>query len=307
MEHLRKLWLFNQVIEAGSFSEAARRNNLSVAAISKHIAQLESAIGAQLLIRTTRSLKLTVDGQQLYDNSRGGLNDLQVAMDKVTTSHSELTGLVRLSVVTAYGRHAVIPLLPGLFERYPDIRLDISFHDAGDRPSRFADDIHITWGEEQYPNKVSKRLSVMPLVLVASPQYLERYGSPSKPEDLGQHQCIVASLPTGVIARWIFRRKQSRGKATAIAISPKGQLTIRDELDTVIDAAVLGLGITVVTEFTAAQQLQSGKLQRVLGDYELEGHSSKFAEIVMQFPKHDHMTTRVRAVADFFIEHLQEQ
>lgn len=304
MEQLRKLWLFTQVADKGSFTQAAQQTGMTVAAVSKNVAQLETALGAKLLTRTTRRVQLTAEGQRLYQQAQESLANLQTAMQQVGDSQREPSGLVRLSSVTAYGRLALMPVLPELFQRYPGIHLDISLHDSGHGPSRRGEDIHITWGEEHHRDKVCKRLTVMPLALIASPAYLARFGTPQRAEDLTEHHCIGASLPSGANARWILRPTGRRTHTKPFVFQPRGRLVIRDELETVVDAAMMGLGITVVTELNVTRHLREGSLVRVLPNYELEGHSAKFAEIVLQYPRRSEMSARVQAVVDFLLEKL---
>ncbi|WP_187276345.1 LysR family transcriptional regulator [Parahaliea maris] len=303
MDLLRKLWLFTQVADAGSFTKASQQTGMTVAAVSKNVSQLEAALGAKLLNRTTRMVQLTAEGQQLLEQAQDAFSTLQTAMQEVDTSQRQPSGLVRISSVTAYGRLALIPVLPELLQRYPGLSLDLSLHDSGHGPSRRGEDIHITWGEEYHGDKVCKRLMVMPLVLVASPGYLERHGAPKRPEELHEHECIGATLPSGAYARCTLRARGNR-RGKGYVFQPRGRVTLRDELETVVDAAVAGLGITVVTELNVQRHFAEGTLARVLPDYEIEGHSSKFGEIVLQYPQRREMSARVQAVVDFLLEKL---
>lgn len=305
MSELRRLRLFIQVAEAASFTQAAQSSGLSVAAISKNIAQLERALGVTLLQRTTRSVHLTDEGRQLYQESRAALATLDTALLNARHKKDELQGVVRLSCVTAYGRYALIPVLPRLYARHPGIKLDISFRDATQASNRRDADIRITWGESYQTDKVCRRLCVMPLVMVASPDYLRHRGAPRHPDELAAHDCIGAGLVTGVAARWVLRPAGTRRNAAPQVFQPDGRLIVRDELETVIDAALAGLGLTVVAEPNVTGHLNSGALQRVMDDYTIEGHSDRFAEIVLQYPRRGAMSARVRAVVDFLLEVLE--
>lgn len=303
MEELRGLWAFVRVAEAGSFSAAARRLSLSVAALSKSIARLEAKLDAQLFVRTTRALRLTAEGRLLYEQANRSFGELEQTLARVRSERAELAGLVRLSTVTAYGRYALLPVLPAFLTRYPGIDLELSFHDGGRELSRQGFDVRITWGEQRERGKVARRLCAMPLVLIASPAYLARHGTPTAPQQLAAHQCILATLPTGTRALWKFKPRGTRAAVESVA--PNGRVTVADELATVIDAALVGLGITVVAAHHVAQQLEDGALVRLLPDYDIQAHDASFSEIIIQYPQRRLMPPRVRVLVDFLIERLQ--
>jgi DNA-binding transcriptional LysR family regulator len=306
MEELRNLLGFVRVVHAGGFSAAAAESGLSAAALSKNVARLEVKLGVRLLARTSRSVQLTQDGELLYERVSRSFSDIQESLDFARSARSAPAGLVRLSTVTAYGRAALLPVLPDFLKRYPAINLQISFHDGGRGLRRQPFDVRITWGEELENDKVAKPLDRVPLMLVASPAYLAGRALPETPHDCEQHDCIGVILPGGGRAQWKLQLRTSGRRGGALhTFVPKGRLVIMDELDVAIDAALAGLGIAAVDSRVVATHLSQGSLVRLLPDYDLLSHSDQLGQIVIQYPQKLYAAPRVRAVVDYLIERLQ--
>lgn len=306
MNELRNLWCFVQVARDGSFSRAAERLAVSTAALSKNIARLERALGARLFIRTTRSLQLTSEGQGLYERLSVAFGDIESSVDHLHAASDDPSGVVRLSTVTAYGKHCLLPVLPEFLERYPRIDLLLSFHDRGRGLTRQAYDIRINWGEDREKGKVAQTLCTMPLILVGSPAYLSRRGTPRVPGDLEQHDCINVAQASGTRPRWTFipRGATQRPRAGATTIVPKGRLVVADELDAVVDAASLGLGLTVTAAENALQQLREGSLVPVLTDYGIDAQEDS-SSIIIQYPQRRQLAPRVRVLVDYLLDRLK--
>jgi DNA-binding transcriptional LysR family regulator len=218
--------------------------------------------------------------------------------------------LVRLSTVTAFGKYSVLPVLPELFARYPGVELAVSFHDGGRGLSRQAFDIRINWGEDRETDKVAQVLCKMEFVLVASPDYLARHGVPKSPKDLADHECIMVELPNRTHVRWTFIKRAASERATrakGFKFTPKGRLLVIDELDAVINAARLGLGLTLSWTKNVQDSLQNGSLVRVLDGYDILGHNQTNSEIIMQYPSSKYLHPRVRLVVDFLSERLRSK
>ena len=307
MDQLRNLWHFVRVAKAGSFTAAAAGLELSVAALSKSIARLEQKLEVQLFVRSSRSLLLTDEGRALLDKVGGPLDVIEGSYRRVQRISTEAAGVVRLSAVTAYGKHCVLPLLPRFFARFPKIDLVMSFHDGGRGLTRQVFDIRINWGEEREQEKVSQTLCQMPLILVASPDYLARRGTPTKPEELQSHDCINVALANGGRAHWTFELRNARRERHQIAVTPRGRLVVMDELDAVTDAAEAGLGITVSSAENVLSALREGRLQRLLEDYTIVGQGQLHSQIIMQYPRRNLLSAKVRALVDFLLAELKSR
>jgi DNA-binding transcriptional LysR family regulator len=304
MQDLKHLWHFVQVAEAGTFTAAAKRLSLSTAALSKSIARLEGRIGVPLFVRTSKSLQLTDEGRALFESADGALRTIQTSLESVRGTTNEPAGIIRLSTVTAYGKHCILPVLPAFFARYPQIQLIISFHDGGRGLSRQAFDVRVNWGEDQEQDKVTQTLCSMPLILVASPGYLAQRGVPRTPQDLEKHDCINVAMPSGSRAHWTFIPR-SGAKKNLITIAPKGQLVVMDELDAVTNAAACGLGITVSSAENVLPALRAGRLVRVLEGYSIQAGSPKATQIIIQYSRKATLPLKVRLLVNFLLENLK--
>lgn len=306
MDDLRNLRSFTQVARHGSFAAAAAHLAISPPALSKSIARLEASLGVRLFVRTTRHMELTTEGARLLERIGDAFGTIEDAVTGFQSSDSQRSGLVRLSATTSYARHCVLPVLREFLDTHPGIQVRLSVHDGGRGISRQADDLRITWGEEREQGKVARLLCRLKLVLVASPFYIQRHGLPRRPNDLATHQCVASLLPSGSRPQWKFTRTTRRGVTTGPteAYTPTGALTIVDELDAVADAALLGLGVTVVAEFAAIDAIREGRLIQLLPAYEIVAHSSQQSEMIIQYASASSMPRRVRIVLDFLIERL---
>jgi DNA-binding transcriptional LysR family regulator len=212
--------------------------------------------------------------------------------------------------VTAYGRRCVLPFLPEFLARYPGIDLAISFHDGIPGVSRQAYDIRINWAEEPEKTKVSQVLCSLPMVLVGSPAYLAKRGTPTTPADLAGHDCLTTVLPDGSRAYWLFRKqleRKSGNRQKAVAVVPQGRVVVLHEAETVIDAARVGLGLTVASPENVFDALRDGSLVRLLPDYEILGAGRQRTEIIMQYSARNSLRPKVRVLVDFLLERLRGQ
>ena len=143
----------------------------------------------------------------------------------------------------------------------------------------------------------------MPLILVASPGYLHEHGVPRTPTDIMQHACINVALPGGQRAQWSFVARN--GDRRRVTVTPRGRLTIMDELDAVVEAAEAGLGLTVTSAENALLALRERTLLRIMEDYEVLGQPQMHSEIIIQYATKRLLPRRVRLLVDFLLEHLK--
>ena len=302
MDELRALWIFVQVVHHGSVGNAAVALGLTPAAVSKSLGRLESRLDMQLFNRSARSLRLTDGGQRLYQQLEGSFGQIRSALQDLEAERDQVTGTVRLSTVTGYGRTRVVPILGEFFERYPNVDIVMSIHDGARGLGRNPYDVRINWGEEREQNKVAHRLQRMDLVLVASPDYLRRSGTPREPGDLTHHHCVTVSLATHQRGRWQFT--QHNGRSRPETVVPQARLVVADELSAVVDAAIAGLGLTVISRDLISRELASGALVQTLTNYKIEGSDPLQTEIILQHPPRKQMSAATRALVDFLLEKL---
>jgi DNA-binding transcriptional LysR family regulator len=290
MQDLERMAIFAQVVEARSFSAAARRLGISKAAVSKAVAHLERSMGARLLNRTTRAMSMTEAGEVFYSHCARIVEEYDQAKLSVGRFHSKPRGLLRVSASVAFGTLHIAPALPEFLSRHPEVRVDMSI---GDRFVDLADegfDVAIRITQEPAGNLVARRLAPVNRKIVATPAYFKRRGVPRKPMELAKHNCLTYTH---------FNPKDTwrlRGPAGDIAVPISGNLRLND--DEALSAAVLGgLGVALLPTFIIGGALKERRLRAVLSDYV---PSERFIYAV--YLPNRHLPAKVRAFIDFLVD-----
>jgi DNA-binding transcriptional LysR family regulator len=298
MRELRNIVIFAEVANCQSISKAAKNLMLTPSAVSMGIQKLESALGARLLTRTTRQLHLTADGRAFLEHAQVGLNKIYEAIDLFEDREAAPSGPLRVSIVSALGRHLILPVLPEFAQHYPDIMLDISLNDQMPDLVRDRFDLGLCYGEPDDSSYVGRYLCTPQTVLVASPAYLAAHGRPTRVSDLAQHKIINVRLRGGQEPSWTISARNGRSEPETIA--PKSTLTITENHDSVLDAAAAGLGVALVLKQAAEPHLKSGALEQVMSDSDVQlAHGGK---VFLLYPTKKYLPARVRVFIDFLVQ-----
>lgn len=259
-DHLAALRLFTRVAHKGSFSAAARELNLPQPSASRIIASLEREIGAALFTRTTRAVSLTEAGADFLARVEPILSALDEA-EQAVRGTGELRGTLRLGLSSSFAMREIVPRLPQFLDRHPALRVELVMDDQRQDLVAEGVDVALRFGDLPDSSAVARRLAAWPRVLVASPSYIARAGTPRIPADLAGHAVIAgpSRLPQG----WSFRKD---GKATSVRVEGRVGASM-NEVATA--AAVAGLGIAAMTLAGCRQELASGALLRVLEDWDM--------------------------------------
>ncbi len=291
-------WL-SVLAQQGSYTAAAARLGVSKAAMSQRIAELERAARVPLVQRTTRSVRLTEAGQRLVDDTRTSFEQIEHSFAQVRDLAGVPSGLLRVTAPVAFARQQLAPRLADFLREYPDVRLQL---DMSDRLSSLATegfDLAIRHTARPPDTHVAWTLCGTHSVLVASKTYLRRAGTPQMPADLQDHNCLhylrAQDTPTWTLARV---RPKSKDKANdeRITVPVKGQLAANNS-EALREAALTGLGIALLPDFSAQAALQQGKLVQVLPDWRPVG---AFAEQLYAIrPYSPHVPRAVTAFVDY--------
>jgi DNA-binding transcriptional LysR family regulator len=281
------LRLYTRVARLGSFSAAARECGLSQSQASRIVAELEEELGVRLLTRTTRAVTPTEAGGEFLARIERILAALDEAEHSVREG-GDLRGLLRMSMPTSFGIRDVIPRLAPFVERHPDLHIQLQLGDRRQDLIRDAVDVAIRLGRLPDSSATAKLIATIPRVIVASPEYLDRYGVPTTPEELSGHR-IVGGTASAVPTAWRFER---HGTVSAIELEPHFST---DENEGAIAAAAAGLGITSTSGWACRRELEAGALVRLLFDWTLAG-----IPVHAYFP----MGRATRAAARAVIDHL---
>jgi DNA-binding transcriptional LysR family regulator len=287
---------FVQTADRGSFAAAARTLGISAAAVSKNVARLEGALGVRLLNRTTRSQRLTHEGEAFLERARVAIDALDAAVDVVAAQRAEPAGRVRLSCANSFGRTYLLPLLPGLRERHPALMLEIDFDDQQVDLIAEGYDIGLRGGQIADSSLVSRPVATLHTVLVASPAYLARRGVPATAAELDGHDLIGLRYLNGQVSPWTFAHSDG---SLHDYLPKQPVLTLSSPL-AIIDAAQMGMGIAQVGLPHAWPLLRAGELKVLLP----REHQPGSRKLVLQFPHRALIAPRVRAAVDYLAERL---
>ncbi len=265
--------------EHGSFTAAAARLSISKAAMSQRIAELERAAGVPLVRRTTRSVRLTEAGQRLVEGTRGAFEQIRLSFSAVRDLAAEPQGLLRVTAPVALARQQLVPRLAGFLRAHPQVRLELDLSDGLRTLAMEGFDLAVRHTAEPPETHVAWTLAPTRSVLVASKAYLRRKGVPAQPGELREHDCLHYPRPTDV-AGWTLRRGSQR-----IVIPVTGPFAANNS-EALRDAAVTGLGIALVPDFTAQAALKAGQLQQVLAGWKVEGAFSETLYAIRPYSAH---------------------
>jgi len=279
----------------GSLSAAARDLGISKAAVSKRLAQMEQRIGVALVSRTTRRMSLTPEGEVVVDGARRILGEIDELDQLLGKSKGTPKGLLRVNATLGFGRSHVAPVISRFARRYPevDVQLQLSVNPPALTEDAF--DVCVRFGEPPDTRVVARRMAPNRRLLCAAPTYLERHGHPKVPNDLTRHNCI--GIRQGDEAYGTWRLSTGRGsRVRAETVKTRGTLTTNDG-EIAVSWALDGHGILMRAEWDIARYLRSGRLVRVLPQWETPA-----ADIYAIYPQRLQLSTRIRAFVDFLSE-----
>jgi len=260
-DRLNQLALFARTVETGSFSKTAREFRLSQPSVSRAISTLEARLGVALLHRTTRRITPTDAGQALALSARDALTAIDDA-ENAARGEDRLSGVLRVSLPTAFGVRVVIPRLAGFLALRPELKIELMMSDRFDDLVAEGADLALRLGNQPDSAFLTRKLTSAPRIVVASPDYLQRRGAPANLADLARHDCLGGpgdSDRTG----WTF---QHDGRQENVAV----EFRIRTGSGAgVATCAAAGLGVAVVSVWMCEEELRDGRLVRILRDYRL--------------------------------------
>ena len=272
MDRIRRIQLLVRAAEAGSFAKAARSLNLTPSAVSHAIADLERGLGVPLFYRTTRQLRLTEEGEAIYQRGRDILHQLAGLESGVRKTADRLTGTLRVGLGVPLSRNVVMPLLPAFLHRHPHLRVD--FHIQSQPKEMHAEgvDLLLRISEPPESNLIARKIGQIRHGVYAASSYLKMAGVPANPEELSQHSCLVMMVPgmSRPLDEWEFQRADEK---KVIKIVPRVVTYDREGL---IAAVLAGAGLMRLGCFDPLL-IASGQLRRVLADWTCPPGFSIFA------------------------------
>ncbi|MDX2263505.1 MAG: LysR substrate-binding domain-containing protein [Hyphomicrobiales bacterium] len=293
MDRLETMAVFAAVAEAGSFAAAARKLRVSPAAVTRAVMALEERLGARLLVRTTRSLRLTDAGARFLADASRILHEVQEAEDAAAGLHVAPRGLLSVTAPVLLGRMHVTPILRRFIDAYPHIEASALFVDRIVNIAEEGLDVAVRIGEMPDSSLAAVRVGRVRVMLVASPSYLDAHGELRFPSDLAAHR-LVSSQSAATMLDWRFGVG-----AAAHTVRVRPVLSINN-LDALIDVAAAGWAIARVLSYQVADHLADGRLRVVLADAEPPP-----APVHVAHQEGRRASAKVRAFVDFAVDALR--
>ncbi|MDG9886003.1 LysR family transcriptional regulator [Pseudomonas putida CSV86] len=291
MNPFEDMRIFAQVMESGSFTAAADKLGLSKQFVSRRLMALEERLGVRLLNRSTRRLDPTPLGQSYYESSLRLLNEVEQVEQGIAGQTSEPRGTVRVSAPLSFAVAHLGCLLPEFLQRYPQVSVEVDLSDRSVDLLGEGYDLALRIGVLEDSTLIARRLAAIDRVYCASPEYLERKGTPSRPDDLVNHEC----LPYGH-GRQVQWRFLEQGKLRMVTVCGRMRANNGELLR---DAAVKGMGITYLPTFIVGEALATGQLVPVLEDFVTEP-----LQLSAVYPQHRQSARPVQALIEFMRERL---
>lgn len=291
---------FAHIARHRSFTKAAAELEVTRAALSQHLKNLEQQLNVRLLNRTTRNMSLTDEGQRLLEVLQPALTAVERAVSELGEAHETPSGLIRMNCSRVAARLLIEPHLSDFLARYPKLRLELVLNDGFSNIVADGMDAGIRLGESLDEHMVAVPVTPpVEMAIVGSPAYLDRYGIPESPSDLMQHNCLAYRFTSsGTIDRWTFTAPDADERT--VVFEPKGSAVFNDD-ENMLNAALQGVGLIKHLDLCVRQQIADGRLVRILAPW-----SRPFPGFYLYIPSRAQMAAKIRALMDFLIDRREQ-
>ncbi len=297
MDELLKIRTFIDVVENGSFSAAARRQDVSISSIARRVASLEEDLGVRLLNRNTRNLSVTEAGELYYRQSREAVRGLDAARVEATAFQETIKGLLRVSLRISVGM-MVLPHLRRFLDEHPGMSIELSLTDERLDLLQNNIDVAVWVGPLDDSELIARQLSPGKRLLCASPDYLASHGTPQHPGDLSEHECLIFRA-SSYDQLWYFRQGEE-----IIEMTVDGPFQSSSGL-ALMSAAMSGMGLVVLQKYMIQDELEAGTLVAVLTDYEVSPTKAD-SSINVVYSHSRLLAPKARAFIDFLVSCFRE-
>lgn len=290
------LTLFIAVMRQGSFAAVARDRNIDPSSVSRAIAALETELGTRLFQRTTRRLSPTEAGSKYFERIEPLLEEIQQANNLATETSEHLGGTLRITASVAFGLKCIVPILPRLEAKYPDLTVDLLLTDAVVDLLAERIDVAVRLGRLADSTLIAQRLMKTHYRVCASPSYLVQAGIPHQPEAITEHNCLLFPLP-GFRSRWLFKHRDKSKSQTAREVAVSGRTMISNAI-ALQRCALSGMGIALLPHWLVDDDIQSGSLVDLFPTCEVTATDFNTAAWLV-YPSRIYVPQKARVFIDF--------
>lgn len=293
IKNIADLRLFVEVARTRSITRAAQVINVTPANASGMLKRLERQLGVRLVERSTRSLRLSAHGEVLIDHAARALELLDAAEAQLEADHREIAGTIRVGAPSDLARSVLLPIIDSFIAKHPRARLQLGVSDRINDVLREPVDLALRYGAVEEPNAIARQIAIVRRVPCASPSYLQRRGVPQSPRDLADHNCLIFLLKRGWYREWRFERD---GQWEQVCVDGD---RCADDAGIAHQWALAGAGIVCKAELDLTADLASGRLIRLLPDWQGEHYPLQAV-----LPSNRHLPHRVRSFIDFLASRI---
>jgi len=293
MGQLEDMSAFVRIVEAGSISRAALQLGVAKSAVSRRLVELEERLGVHLIQRTTRKSSLTEVGRSYYQRALQVLADVNELNAATSNTKVQLAGDLKIAVPLTFGIQHLSPAINAFAKAHPGLVIHIDFSDRQVDLVEEGFDLAIRIAELQDSTLIARRLAPIQFILCASPAYLKEHDTPERPQDLRQHHVLQYALMSG--SSWKFISPDGKPVTTGVKVK-----MIANNGEFLRDAALSGQGIARLPTFIVWQEINKGKLVRVMSKYTIQPHNAYAI-----YPQTRHLSHRVRSLIDFLVKKFE--
>ncbi|RTZ17989.1 LysR family transcriptional regulator [Vibrio aquaticus] len=291
---LSEMAIFVNVVESGSFSKTAKKLGLSPSSVSRSITRLENALEEKLLERTTRQMRLSTKGQEVYGLCSDMMYSAKMAVSAAQTNKKEVSGSLRIAAPKALSRQVLMPMILDFIDQYPNVALQLKVADHYIDPIGDEVDVIIHITDKPVEGLIAKTLTECRLIMCASPSYLASHGTPAHPNDIANHNCLcLGENPRDRV--WGFTQGTQK-----VSVNAKGSFAVNHS-EIRREAVLRGVGISVFPEFAIQPYLDSGQVLEVLKDWHVGGNYQ--GKVTAQYAQSKFIPEQIKA----FVDYLQER
>jgi LysR family transcriptional activator of dmlA len=291
MDSISDLSFFVQLVKQGSLSALARELGVTPPAVTIRLARMETRLGVRLLNRTTRRLSVTQEGELYLANGTRLLVELEELDRMVSSSRAVPKGLLRVNATFGFGRRHIAPAVSAFARRYAEVEVQLTLTDRSINLADQAYDVGIWFGQLPDSRMIARKIAANHRFLCASPEYLEKAGTPLTPRDLQSHRCIVLRENDAAFGTWHLTRGRKQE-----TVKVRGSLSSNDG-ETALIWALDGHGVLMRSEWDVQAHLRSGALRLVLPDWSLPS-----ADVYAVYGERMNLSAKVSALIDFLAE-----
>ena len=299
MDRLLSMRVFQRVVDEGGFAAAARMLDMSPPVVTRLVADLETHLGTRLLQRSTRRLSLTEAGQAYLNRVRHILQDIDEADAAVSSQTHQLEGVLRLHAPPVLASYVLAPLMPGFRALYPRIAVDLEVQSTQDPPIEDYDITLLATDASFDANVIARKVVDSEAILVASPEYLARKGTPATPQDLAGHECLRLRWAEDRSRVWRLWQPDDEASAVEVDVVP---MMWANHTDTLLRATLDGAGITSAALGVVAPYVSRGELVRVLKPW-IAGRGAMYAAL----PSRKFIPQRTHVFLDYLVLRTREE